>query len=162
MTLRFDPDNLDGLPDRVKRQVEQASAGAQVTKGRRERPEQTAGRQLIKHVDQLIVPAPWDPSEVVCVGDYFAHNANGGARTAVEGAILRGQGVRRGWPDYTCYLGFGRYRGMVLELKAEDGGTPETEQLDILHRLERAGWYAAVAWGGDDAVRAVDKYVVQR
>lgn len=159
MSLRINSDNLEQLPAHVREQIEQKHALQTANRGRLGRPEEEAGRILIRHVDQLTIRAPWDPLEEIVVGDYFAHNANGGARTATEGAILKGQGVRKGWPDYTLYLAVGRYHGLVLELKAEDGAKPDDEQLEIMARLERAGWAAAVAWGGHDAIRAVEHYL---
>jgi len=162
MTMRITDENLDQLPAGMRAQVERQYAKATAGQGRLGRPEQKAGRILIRYVDALIIPAPWDSSVEICVGDYFAHNANGGARTPTEGAILKGQGVRKGWPDYTLYLAIGGYHGLVLELKADDGAKPDAEQLEIMARLERAGWAAAVAWGGEDAIDAIDRYVARR
>jgi hypothetical protein len=47
----------------------------------------------------------------------------------------------------------------VLELKAPDGAKPTAEQLNILARIERAGYAAAVAWGGREAADAIRKYL---
>ena len=117
------------------------------------RPEQEAGAALIQWIDMVVLPDGTRP------GEYFAHNANGGARTAIEGAILKGQGVRKGWPDYTLYLPRGGYHGLVLELKAEHGDKPTDEQLDILVRLQRQGYYACVAWGFLQAKEQIGTYL---
>ena len=126
--------------------------------GRLNRPEQEAGAQLVTWMDTLLIYRPSDVNAVIA-GDYFAHSANGGARTAVEGAILKGQGVRKGWPDYTFYWPVAPYCGLVLELKAEHGGKPDKEQLEILARLEGVGYKAVVAWGFDDARRSIELYL---
>lgn len=124
---------------------------------RRNRPEQEAGRLLIAFVDHYYVIDP--VLGRIRVGDYFAHTPNGGARSAIEAAIFRGQGVREGWPDYTLYLPRGRWHGAVLELKADEGSKPDREQLEILARLERAGYRALVAWGFEQAREALINYV---
>jgi hypothetical protein len=126
-------------------------------KGVREYPEEAAGRELVKWAAQFRFEHPALGS--VLVGDYLVHNANGGARSRIEAAILIGQGVRPGFPDYTLYLPIARYHGLVLELKAPDGAKPTAEQLNILARIERAGYAAAVAWGGREAADAIRKYL---
>lgn len=169
MTFRFtDKSQLEHLSPELRAIVEReleaaqrdnAAAGVEPvtnveSSDRRGRPEQEAGRELIRWIDTLM-----DPRTVGRVGDYFAHNANGGARTAIEAAILIGQGVRPGWPDYTLYLPRGRWHGLVLELKATDGEKPAAEQLEILVRLERQGYKAVVAWGFEEARRAIEEYL---
>lgn len=167
MTLRFtDKAQLEHVSAHVRRELEQSfseifseierAAGGVADSGcrRRGRPEEDAGRALIHWIDTLT-----DPRTGERVGDYFAHNANGGARTATEAAILIGQGVRPGWPDYTLYLPRGRWHGLVLELKAFDGDKPAAGQLDILVRLERQGYKAVVAWGFEEARRAIEEYI---
>lgn len=117
------------------------------------RPEQEAGAALVKWIDLLRLPDGTRP------GRYFAHTPNGGWRSAIEAKIFKGQGVRPGWPDYTLYLPRGLYHGLVLELKAENGAKPTSEQLDILGRLERAGYSCLVAWGFDEARAGIEKYL---
>jgi hypothetical protein len=108
---------------------------------------------LVDWIDLVQLPDGTRP------GLYFAHCPNGGARSRVEAAILKGQGVRRGWPDYTLYLPRGRYHGLVLELKAIDGDKPEQDQLKILQRLESQGYKTAVSWGFMEARRAIGEYL---
>lgn len=119
----------------------------------RRRPEQIAGARLVAWIDGLVLEDGTRP------GQYFAHIPNGGARTAIEGAILKGQGVRKGWPDYTLDMPRGRYHGMRLELKAEDGDKPDKEQLEILHRLEKQGYAVAVCWGYVEARNEITAYL---
>ncbi len=160
--------NALNLPKPIHEQLAAALAknhkpgSAIPVKGSLRRPEQDAGAELIKWVDSLCYMAPplWQSdSEFICVGDYFAHNANGGARSAIEGAILKGQGVRKGWPDYTLYIPTLDYHGAVLELKAEHGGKPDAEQLEILSRLEQMGYKSFVCWGFEDAKSSIERYL---
>lgn len=108
---------------------------------------------LVKWIDLLVLPDGLRP------GQFFAHIPNGGARTAVEAAILKGQGVRKGWPDYFLALPRGRFHGMFLELKAENGGKPSDDQLEVMMRLGSAGFHVAVAWGFDAARQKIEHYL---
>jgi len=74
----------------------------------------------------------------------YLHPANGGARSAVEGAILKGMGVMPGAPDLLLWKGG---RSFAIELKSETGRTSES-QLEMLDRLSQAGVYTAVARTG--------------
>jgi hypothetical protein len=127
---------------------------------RRAYPEEAAGRAIVQWADLLHIDHP--ALGRICVGHYLAHNANGGARTAAEAGILIGQGVRPGWPDYTLYVPVDGFHGLVLELKADDGAKPNADQLNILLRLERAGYKAAVAWGAAEACAAIERYLGPR
>lgn len=172
MSLRFN--NLDQLANcspHVKAQLERelgkvapdpASVtaavvgehqGRQHVKAKMARPEQDAGELLIKWIDLVVLPNGLRP------GQFFYHVANGGARSAVEAGILKGQGVRAGWPDYGLDLPAGPYHGLRLELKAPNGRKPPPEQLEILGRLESVGFKCVVAWGFDEAMRYVSEYL---
>ena len=57
----------------------------------RHRPEQQIQKALADHLRFRAAP-----------GIYWFHPANGGARTAIEGAILKACGVRASTPDLIC------------------------------------------------------------
>jgi hypothetical protein len=78
----------------------------------------------------------------------FLHPANGGARSAVEGAIFKSLGVVPGAPDLLLWH---EGRSYALELKAQAGRVSES-QADMLGRLNRAGVSTAVCHGIDNAV----------
>lgn len=122
-------------------------------KKRLNRPEQDAGKMLVDWIDRLVLANGLRP------GEFFAHVPNGGFRDAVEAAIFYGQGVRKSWPDYMLMLPRHGYHGLVLELKAPEGGTPDADQLAALERLESVGYKACVAWGFDDARRSISRYL---
>jgi hypothetical protein len=77
---------------------------------RRERPDQQIQKAIIDHLKTRGAP------DVV-----YPHPANGGARSAVEGAILKGMGVAAGAPDLLLWHNRKAY---ALELKAEGGASP--------------------------------------
>lgn len=165
MSLRIpDRATLDLMSPRMRRQVEQAltdtgterDLSAQATSGRRARPEQDEGRRLVDWIDSLE-----STPDLNCFrpGLYFAHVPNGGARTAAEGAILKGQGVRAGWPDYLLDYPVGRYHGWRGELKAPDAGKPDADQLEILARLERVGYCICIAWSFEEMRQSLLEYL---
>lgn len=118
-----------------------------------ERPEQDAGKMLVEWVDLLVLPNGLKP------GEFFAHIPNGGARSGIEAGILKGQGVRKGWPDYVLALPRGRYHGLYGELKALDGKKPDAEQLAVLHRLETVGYKVCVWFGFEEARNGICEYL---
>ncbi len=77
----------------------------------RHRPEQQIQKALADHLRFRAAP-----------GIYWFHPANGGARTAIEGAILKACGVRASTPDLIC-IRSGRTYG--LELKTTAGPAHE-------------------------------------
>jgi hypothetical protein len=73
------------------------------------------------------------------------HVPNGGWRSPIEAAILKGQGVRPGVPDLIVIrdgLPF------ALELKAE-GGRLSAAQSEAIERMREAGADVGVAYGLD-------------
>jgi len=110
---------------------------------RRARPEQQIQRCVFQHLRARGAP-----------GVFAFHPANGGFRTPVEGAILKGLGVVPGTPDVIA-IHQGRVYG--LELKAEGGRTTEA-QLAALAAMEVAGAYTAVAEGIDAALACLEQW----
>lgn len=162
MTFRITSgEQLKNMSTRFREQIaKHAEAFGPLQALRSKRPkylEEEEGRWLVGWLDCLVIQDP--RLGKICIGDYFAHVPNGGARTANEGAILKGQGVRRGWPDYVLHLPRGPWHGLVAELKAADGAKPEDHQLDILTRLHRAGYNAQVWFGFEDAKKQLLGYL---
>ena len=118
----------------------------------RARPEEDAGRMLVKWIDLVVLRGGLRP------GEYFYHVPNGLARTKVQGGIFKAQGLRKGWPDYGLDLPVGGYHGLRIELKAPNSGAPSAGQLDILRRLELVGFKCNVCWGFDEARDACVNY----
>ena len=101
------------------------------------RPEQQIQRAVFEHL------------AIRAASTVFAfHPANGGWRSRVEAAILKGVGVRAGVPDI---IAIKDARCYALELKASgDRLTPV--QRDAHAALVAAGATVAVAYGLDDAL----------
>jgi hypothetical protein len=111
------------------------------------RPEQQIQRAVFHHL------------AVRAASAVFAfHPANGGWRSPVEGAILKGMGVRAGVPDIVAVKNGQCY---ALELKAPDGRlTPA--QRDAHAALAAAGATVAVAYGLDDALARLEAWGLVR
>jgi hypothetical protein len=103
------------------------------------RPEQQIQRAVFEHL------------AVRAASTVFAfHPANGGWRSRVKAAILKGMGVRAGVPDVSAIKGGRCY---ALELKAS-GGRLTPVRRDTHAALVAAGATVAVAYGLDDALVA--------
>jgi VRR-NUC domain len=96
----------------------------------RRHPEQDVQRALADHLRAR-----------AAAGTYWFHPANGGARTAIEGAILKACGVRAGTPDLIL-IKDGRTYG--LELKATNGRVSPA-QAQAHQDMKAAGAEVAVA-----------------
>ena len=111
------------------------------------RPEQEIQKALADHL-----------SARAAAGTYWFHPANGGARTAIEGAILKACGVRAGTPDLIL-IKDGKTFG--LELKAP-GGRVSPAQTQAHQEMKTAGAKVAVAVGIDNALAQLEAWQLLR
>jgi len=78
---------------------------------------------------------------------------------------LKREGLVPGVSDTVFMAGHGGYLGLVLEFKTperkseRDGGLSE-QQMEFLRAARMQGYMAAVAYGADDAVSIVSRYLV--
>ena len=105
------------------------------------RPEQQIHCAVVRHLQTRGSP-----------GMVFLHPANGGARSAIEGAMFKKMGVRAGASDL---LLFHRKEAFALELKA-DGGRLSESQRDFQEDFRNAGFLATHAEGLDEALRVLE------
>jgi len=109
----------------------------------RNRPEDEIQRAVFKHL--AVRGAP----------DVFAfHPANGGWRSPIEAAILKGLGVRAGVPDV---IAIKAGRVYAIELKAPRGRMTEAQH--VVHAaLRAAGTAVAVVHGLDAAIDQLEQW----
>lgn len=89
----------------------------------------------------------------------YYHPANGGARSAVTGALLKRMGVKKGVPDICiCEPNFDHH-GLYIEMKKRKGGRVSEEQKEWLQGLTDRGYKAVVCRGWDEAREAVEEYM---
>jgi hypothetical protein len=113
----------------------------------RSRPEQQIQRAVFEHLALRGAPAM-----------FAFHPANGGWRSHVEAAILKGIGVRSGVPDI---IAIKDARCYALELKAS-GGRLTPVQRDAHAALVAAGATVEVAYGLDDALAQLEAWGLLR
>jgi hypothetical protein len=114
---------------------------------RRSRREQHIQRAVFEHLAIRGAPAV-----------FAFHPANGGWRSRVEAAILKGMGVKAGVPDN---IAIKDARCYALELK-EAGGRLTPVQRDAHAALVAAGATVAVAYGLDDALARLEAWGLVR
>jgi hypothetical protein len=91
-------------------------------------------------------------------GLVYLHPPNGGARSAIEGAIFKSLGVMPGAPDLLLWH---EGKSYALELKAE-GGETTPAQIEMLTRLKDAGVLTAVGTGIDNAIAILEDWGLLR
>ena len=109
--------------------------------------------------EQQIQRAVFEHLAMRAASTVFAfHPANGGWRSRVEAAILKGMGVRAGVPDIIAIKGGQCY---ALELKASDGRLTPVQR-DAHAALVAAGATVGVAYGLDDALARLEAWGLLR
>lgn len=107
------------------------------------RPEQDMQRAIFKHI------AARGAHNAV-----FWHCPNGGKRSKIEAAIMKGLGVKPGVPDINAVMD-GRF--FALELKAP-GGAMSIPQIDMQRSLRDAGAVIGVARSLDEAIDWLEEH----
>jgi hypothetical protein len=114
---------------------------------RRNRPEDAIQRAVFEHIAMRGSP------------DVFAfHPANGGRRSRIEAAILKGLGVRAGVPDVIAIKAGCAF---ALELKAPGGRITETQH-GAHTALRAAGAAVVTTYGLDDALDQLERWGLLR
>jgi hypothetical protein len=91
-------------------------------------------------------------------GVFAFHPANGGWRSRIEAAILRGLGVRAGVPDVIAVRDGRTY---ALEIKSPGGRL--TPAQNVAHAaLRTAGASVVTSYGLDDAVAQLERWGLLR
>ena len=109
--------------------------------------------------EQQIQRAVFEHLAIRAASTAFAfHPANGGWRSRVEAAILKGMGVKPGVPDI---IAIKDARCYALELKGS-GGRLTPVQRDVHAALVVAGATVAVAYGLDDALAQLEAWGLLR
>ncbi len=93
------------------------------------------------------------------IRDVAFHIMNGGAKDPIKGAIYRRAGVRAGVPDIFIPVPRGTFHGMFIELKADATKRATVEQVEMISRFGRNGYYALVCHGCMAAKEAIEGYL---
>ena len=86
---------------------------------------------------------------------------NGGARSAITGAMLKKEGVTPGIPDLCLPVPRGGFGALYIEVKAPDGRlSPEQKAIGRLLLLERNA--VLVVRSAQDAIDGINDYLGQK
>jgi hypothetical protein len=107
------------------------------------RPEQKIHRAIVAHLRTRAAP-----------GVVWTTVEQGGYRSPVEAAILRGRGLRAGVSDILLWH---RGRAFALEMKAP-GGKPSAAQMQFAADMTTAGATATIAVGLDEALKFLETH----
>jgi hypothetical protein len=133
---------LEGEYELMKMEQEETKKTARKKKTTRECP--TEYEEQIKLAEYL------DMKNYV-----WCHVPNGGNRDIVTGAKMKKQGVKPGVPDnfiFNLPKKYPNYKGVVIELKRQQGGRVRKSQKRWLRKLNKLGWITKVAQGADEAI----------
>jgi len=101
--------------------------------------------------------------------EWLHHIPNGGTRNKIEAGRLKAMGVRRGICDLFLPYPSKGYHGLVLEMKHDATGLSElaktsmvsTEQKNYLDYCAANGYACGVCYGFEEAVRALEWYLME-
>jgi hypothetical protein len=88
----------------------------------------------------------------------FHHSPNGGKRNLFEAIKFKKMGVKAGFPDIAIYEPFGKYHGLMIELKVK-GGEPTKHQLKWLELLEKKGYMVAICYSLDSVIELIQQLI---
>lgn len=93
--------------------------------------------------------------------DHLFAVPNGGSRNVIEAKNMKATGVKQGIADYFMAYPHGGKHGLFLELKRRDKSVSRltVEQAAWLAQCERRGYHTSVAYGADEAIKAVEDYL---
>lgn len=86
------------------------------------------------------------------------HIPNGGKRGKSEAARMKRQGVKAGVPDLCLPVPRSGFHGLYIEMKFGKGRTSE-DQDRWINNLKAQGYYCAVCFGADAAIRTICEYM---
>lgn len=84
-------------------------------------------------------------------------NANGGKRSPIEAAIMKGEGVTAGVADLTLYLPNSEYHGLLVEMKTDKGRQSPAQKI-WQREVEKAGYKYVVCRSLDEFQCAIKDY----
>ena len=84
---------------------------------------------------------------------------NGGARHIGTAIKLKQEGVTAGVSDLFLMIPANGLHGLFIEMKAQEGAKIQQNQIDFLNLAESMGYGAEVAYGFEDGVEKIKKYL---
>ena len=91
--------------------------------------------------------------------DMLVHTPNEGKRSKAQGAKLKREGLRKGFPDISLCVAKGPYHGLYIELKRRKGYNITPEQKEWIIKLNEKGYAAAFCFGWEEAWEFIHAYL---
>ena len=85
-------------------------------------------------------------------------NPNGGKRSRIEAAIMKGEGVTAGVPDLELNVPSCSFPGLFIEMKSEKGTLSESQR-NVIIELENQGYKVAVCRTFDEFKQTIESYL---
>ncbi len=122
------------------------------------RPQRKSAKQVLLRPTeddiQEAVVEYCDLMHIVCV-----HIPNESKRSQSYGAKMKRMGLRKGFPDLFIPVARQGFHGLFIELKRDKLARPTKEQLEWLSYLNREGYRAIIAYGVDEAMKEIKRYM---
>ena len=83
---------------------------------------------------------------------------NGGFRNAVEGAIMKGEGVLSGVSDLILLVANSRFNGLCIEMKTAKGTQSDTQKI-FMRNVEEQGYKYAICRSFTDFQNTINQYL---
>ena len=91
--------------------------------------------------------------------DMLVHTPNEGKRSKSQGAKLKREGLRPGFPDISLCTPKGVYHGLYIELKRRSGSKISEDQKKWIIKLNEKGYAAAFCFGWCEAWEFIHAYL---
>ena len=125
--------------------------------GKAERKAGAAGIAEAAHQENIMQWAQYNLGKYPELAMLF-HIPNGGSRNKLEAYNLKRQGVKAGVPDLCLPVPRGKYNGLYIELKKENGRA-STDQRWWGEQLQSQGYYWQICYGWEAAVKTIEEYL---
>jgi len=91
-------------------------------------------------------------------GVLAVHVPNAGKRSAIGGRLLKGEGMRPGWPDLACYAPGGRHAMLEVKRPGYTASAVSAAQRDAHALLTQLGIPVAIVTSQDEAIAALQGF----
>lgn len=91
---------------------------------------------------------------------WLFHIPNGGHRNKATAGRLKAAGVKKGVPDLCLPVPLGGYAGLYIEMKY-GANIPTKEQREWLDFLNSVGYYVAICYTCEEAIKTITQYIKQ-
>lgn len=83
---------------------------------------------------------------------------NGGARSAITGAMMKAEGVKKGVPDIMLPVARGHHHGLFVEMK-RPGGQVSDDQRQWISNLKGQNYRVEVCFSTLEAIKVFEEYI---